>query len=524
VIPTCTTPEAESHPWTAKKWQGHLLQLVIFTILVAISWKDIRGAAKYFAVPKSETCARAIFNGRVCSRKLQSPPPVNLPFLPDIIDIMNSFDGPAEVLVADIRHWFHQIPLNESVSQHFCVGSGGSWFRWRTLPMGFSWAPYVAQSLAWCLLLFCPDNATWPFKLDRQTMLNQPPSYLRLNCGGFITVFYDNIIAFGSRHNIALLDRRWFGCSRTKGTFAHFGVTMKECFCSTRERAENLSPKLEFTYLGVDFMRTRKCIRDGRDVFHLQWRQNKPKLERWLANCDGILRSSPENQATRRQIARVCGRFLWRFGLTRLPLCELSDIIAIIRKVATGSGWDDKAELSAEQYETIRTNLDILRANAWLDYALEPHREVITACSDSSQRSWGYVVYTDSGVIERGFQWSNSDFLDEHIFLKELIAACRTITHCINMNQGRPTEVRIGIDNSAAGHAIRHMHSSNVHAEVQLKKLWKTLTESKSTVHTITLLSEQNAADAASRGRRASDEQLRNCARILAKAQLDAGL
>jgi hypothetical protein len=396
--------------------------------------------------------------------------------------------------------------------------------------MGISWAPLIAQSIAWCLLLYCPDDAAWPFSVRRDIVLGQPPSFMRLRCGGFVTVFYDNIIAFGSPANIKLLDKRWFGTAKRTGTFAHFGVTMKECFCSTRPTIPPTGektlarPQLNFTYLGVDFSRSAKKHRDGSTTYHLQWRQNVPKLNKWLLNCQKLTTASPSEPATRRQIARLCGRFLWRFGLTRLPLCELSDIIGIIRKVATGTSWDEKADLSQTDYELIQTNIDILKANDWLDYTSEPERKIMTACSDSSGTAWGFIVYTENGVVERGFQWRNAEFLAEHIFLKELIAACRTITHCINMNQGKPTEVRIGIDNSAAAHAIRHMHSSNVHAELQLRMLWKTLSSTKSCVKPITLLSADNAADAASRGRRASDAQLKSCAQLLAGDQMVAGL
>ncbi len=118
---------------TAQKWREHLLTLVATTIIIAIAWKDIKGAAKYFAVPKGTgASARAIFNGRDISSRMQTPPPVNLPFLPDLIDMMNEFPGEAAVLVADIRHWFHQVPLSKEVSEHFCVGIGGAWYRWRT--------------------------------------------------------------------------------------------------------------------------------------------------------------------------------------------------------------------------------------------------------------------------------------------------------------------------------------------------------------------------------------------------------
>jgi hypothetical protein len=41
--------------WTADKWCKHLTQLVTFGILVSVIYTEVRGSAKYFAVPKADS-------------------------------------------------------------------------------------------------------------------------------------------------------------------------------------------------------------------------------------------------------------------------------------------------------------------------------------------------------------------------------------------------------------------------------------------------------------------------------------
>ena len=256
-------------------------------------------------------------------------------------------------------------------------------------------------------------------------------------------------------------------------------------------------------------------------TYSLQWRQNTEKMEAWLTCRSRVRDGCAKGVLSRRNVAQLCGRILWRFGLTRLPLCELSDVIAIIRKIAKGTNWGDAAPLTHHEFASLLLHLDRLQENAWIDYAAEPERRTMTACSDSSLKGWGYVIFTAEKPIERGFAWSN---MEEHIFLKELIAACRTIEHCININNGKPTEVRIGIDNSAAAHAIRNLHSSSPHAEQQLRRLWQTLSSTKSTVRVVSLLSAENAADEASRGRRASAMKMKECCQKIALEQVECAL
>ncbi len=100
----------------------------------------------------------------------------------------------------------------------------------------------------------------------------------------------------------------------------------------------------------------------------------------------------------------------------------------------------------------------------------------------------------------------------------------QSIQVTITLNGNRPTEIRIGIDNTAAGYSIRNFHSSNPFAERYNRKLWQWLRDTGSIVKVTTLRSEDNAADGASRGRRASDTKIKQCAQLLAAYQISQSM
>jgi hypothetical protein len=125
--------------------------------------------------------ARAIFNGKLLNNG--PAPPINTPTTQDLLDKiarLPELDAKG-ILTAEIRHWSHQIPVVKAVSHFFAVKSGTQWFRWRALPMGTSWSPYVAQCFAWCLIIdvLATHAKQWPFKLKPTEVVNQPPPLAR---------------------------------------------------------------------------------------------------------------------------------------------------------------------------------------------------------------------------------------------------------------------------------------------------------------------------------------------------------
>lgn len=219
--------------FTNSAYRDHLRDLTRWGVTQAGG--SVRFVSRYFAIPKTESVARSIFNGRLLSRFFAVPGPVNLPYIPIILrlvmDLIATF-GRLYSTCADIRHWFHQLEVGEHLREYFGVAlSDTETFRWCVLPMGWSHSPRICQSIAWAAILHKDPRCKDPDPLDdaRKEIrgLNDPPQYVRMTVNGvvvgFITLTYDNIGIFSADHDAYLKVN-----SRIRANFKHFNIIEKE--------------------------------------------------------------------------------------------------------------------------------------------------------------------------------------------------------------------------------------------------------------------------------------------------------
>jgi len=154
--------------------------------LKEIPFEEVKWVASYFAVVKSILEARAIYNGKKFSFLCNTPPPTNLPdmiaLLAALCDLIEESGGAVTVSEGDIRHFFHQVPLEFSISQHFCINIEDDdgkvqFFRWVTLPMGWSFSPFIAQSISMGILIRTLEICG--FDMQRYRSLETPPPFIK---------------------------------------------------------------------------------------------------------------------------------------------------------------------------------------------------------------------------------------------------------------------------------------------------------------------------------------------------------
>ena len=128
---------------------------------------ELYHCSTYVEVPKTKDTSRLIFNGKELSKHWKIPRPVNIcdtgSLIKKILSVSEAKDQKLHVVVGDFRHWFHQIRVSEALSRHFGIAlreKNGAieTFRWRTLPMGWSHSPFIAQCLAWGVLCHREDG------------------------------------------------------------------------------------------------------------------------------------------------------------------------------------------------------------------------------------------------------------------------------------------------------------------------------------------------------------------------------
>ena len=176
-----------------------------YGILRSVCREEVVHVSKYFGIPKSNgSVARSIFNGKKLSQLFTAPPPVHLPYLPHVLERMSKIDGFA-VGTGDIRHFFHQMGICRSLQKYFGVAHKDQFYVWTQVPMGFSFSPLIAQTIALMILLFREDEEEVLFDEPEHQQL---PDYLnikrRTNATdeGVVIVFYDNILLLAWNHEV----------------------------------------------------------------------------------------------------------------------------------------------------------------------------------------------------------------------------------------------------------------------------------------------------------------------------------
>ena len=504
-------------------------------ILIKSSLQELSHIGKYFGVEKTEEVARAIWNGRSLGKKCKAPHPVFLPYLPEILkkigELSEQFPDGISLYTQDWRHFFHSIPVSRRLSRFFGVSMDGEYYRWRTLPMGTTMSCHAAQSVALALLLHQEEGEDL---FDIPEGLEKLPTYIALRGGGFLCVYYDNCLVAGPT---AVVERVMKLIRRNGDTF---DAAIKPGTDQLKTSKELVTSTLNF--LGADLYFERS--REDRYVFC--WKQAAEKVEKWRGDR---LCHDPEDEGqspwskkwTRRELASLIGRILWRRSLYYHPRTGTAPIISLLRRLAkdharsrgdsTQSRWDsrdfvltrDEQELCLETWTEVLQN----PPHKFTD-APRPTSHIVLA-TDSSDQGYGYVMYDERGRIieEEGFLWKDMrtpkdsghvDWVKRHIYLKELKCAIDTITKMAKRFPG--SQFECGQDNSAAAAAIRNMFSGCLEACVWLDALHVTLEEHGCSVNVWGLRSEENSSDPASR--RCYPEGPRSASEELGKACWDA--
>lgn len=497
----------------SNRWANHLKDLVAFKLISRdIEEGEVKGVSSYFAIPKQDM-ARAIFNGRVMSEQSAPPPGTNLPDVTAVLTQLAAmaYDGvPPVFLLGDIRHYFHQLSLSKRISAYFCVMFDRVFYRWRNVPMGHSWSPFIAQSLSMGILLACIGEH---YDVSAYAKLKSPPSMILIRRNGALVlvgaVWYDNLLVCTKDHDTG---RKLF--SKIRRTFEDENecrIQLKEWnFFGPRSLAKgadlNLDdPNLDTSqpsYLGLNFARFRTSDHKGNCIPCLHWRIEKKRLLKWRA-------LEPQIQPVMdcRTVARVCGAALWAQHIGLRPLCRSKQLIELVRicgtRARTRADWDAAHRWTEEQCETLRSALRVAYTSEWHTVHPREAERSIVVCTDSSGCRWGRVWWDQHKRLQEdiGGNW-DSHMMPANIFCKELCAATMAIEHIAADTSLSGSHIRLLVDNSAAAAVLRRMVSSTSTGTEMAERCDRALTRSHCTLEVILITTDQNPADDPSRNRK----------------------
>lgn len=514
----CKPERIQDHKPTSIKYESHFKALEDSTVL-----KKENGTGglvylnRYFSIPKDEEHDRAILNAKSLSALCKTPPPVNLQPISEVFDLLIylialvAISGTAFAYVLDLRHWFHQIRVSRRVSRFFGLHLGNYYFRWTTLPMGWSWSPRICQCFAWVLLLWAPnpDSNDDGLQEARRELRSakDPPRFvwLRNSSGckvGFLTVTYDNVFLFSTDILIGEACK-----TKILHSLHDANVAIKE---SSIRRATNGVPDNgvplqcpqssgDDTIFGICHLGVQFSLLVLAGQWRIQWRHEPSRTLKWLET-----RKSIRSHMSRRFVAKICGIIMWHMMVIRRPLCFASRLISILREVAVTQRhlWDESISLSDLHQKYLEDELDRAIKNEWtIGVPPIPTTAEYILFSDASNERMGGVFCEASGtVLDIWPRQFPSRFEQAHIFLKELAAIVWFIFAYVESANLRNVRLIVVTDNSAAFFALQNKYSSNAIACRWLQKLERLLTSKSIAVDFVLVVSNDNPADCPSRG------------------------
>lgn len=390
------------------------------------SWKDGHPRAPFvpiFKVKKGEDASRLIGDAREINDLLPAPGDMGLPLIHRLIrDILGGFF----IAQCDGRSYFYQISLCEEAAAcfPFMLGQERGRYRkgrWEVLPMGFKFAPAIAQHIS---LHVC-----------EAAMVGK---------SGSITPWVDNFLFRADSEE------------EMQGLFDAFDQVTEHVNLEIkpgREMAKAMDA------LGLHF-----------DVTHANkerhWvsvsEENKVKIR---ASQDLIAPSM-----TPREFLKVFGTAMWGLHVVaRKPLAVWAETLQCLstwaRDLAKGLlTWDTKMDISPTvQHQLQDMGRTVQAAKLTLgELAESPSSDTIWWTDASGKDGLGYVMEQGAKRWAQTDQWDTSE---AQIYIWELLAAAQA---CVTMG-GTGT---VCIDNKAAAGAVSKGHSAHYGANHILRSMY----------------------------------------------------
>lgn len=383
-------------------------ELIASDMLVPIARRRVREVIGMFKVPKSDEVARLIGNAIPVNKRQRAPPPVDLPSPIDIVHRAARFRFFAQV---DLRHFFYQFGLGELVRAFFCIRRrGGPPLAFTRMPMGWTWAMYVAQRVAEALA-----NAV-------QRVMTR--------CGHTICIraYVDGLI-------LMVMDVR---CGQVAMMLLLLLLHRVRSTVNWKKSQLEFLPTVEFVGLQLDSERHGfRLLPSWCDRLH-SWYEEKLVSAIW----------------TWRDILLCAGSIVWAWYARQLPFSKLRPMFNLVSWVVSSpkSSWDEVCP-SFVPDDSLDAFLRVAVEDVWESFrGTEGHTFAET---DATPWSWGHVFTTARRAVYQTCFGAFASVLPIHI--AEMVAAVLTIYHVAVDRPG--TTLVLGIDNEIVKWVLRKGHS-----------------------------------------------------------------
>ena len=422
-------------------------------VLIPLARTDRKkGAVCVFDVPKSDPqLRRLVVDGRPVNKRIAKPQPFSL-VNPHKLATMLKVSNARFAQQTDLKGYFHQFPLSPEVSKYFCVQAGGRWFRWARLPMGFAYAPYIAQNTSEIFL--GPILNKWG------------------------VVYLDDIFVWGAYPAEAAAKTAFV---RDRLQRAGAEVNVKKSMAKPAEVVD---------FIGI--------------VWNLPL-QSFSLPEEWRLKSSRIIHDTLKLETcSLRKWWKVCGLVFRAAYVLDFKLCFLCHTLQFVRSKAQlvsrkKLSWDDdvamhvatKEELAAFAVANIQTCVTVPFPSP------PPIHFSIAVWTDASTTGWGWVSKLQNSFsgVERHGRWESTHTSGE-MFVLELRAAEKGMAAAL---EGGHTAIVLFVDNEAVKYVLRRGHSRTRLGNSILRRMSTRLSAAKAHLHIRWIKTDEMPADWGSR-------------------------
>jgi hypothetical protein len=412
-----------------------------------------RGYAKFFTVVKKVDdrgipVLRTILDCRSANEFFRQPDPVNLASL---AEILAAFANVESMRTLDLRHMFHQIRLHPHLHDYFVVAFGSLRLKWQVLPMGWTWACFIAQSIS---TFFVAGEMAYSW--------SEIPRVITLGRCQFFVV-YDNIIGGGPREELDLL---WKGITARIASLR--AVVKEDCVARNGTSFSTLGLEWFPSPLGLQWCFLPKFLR-------------KLELARYRLLAFVFLPA--------RELAGVLGLIAWGRYATHGSLFDMQPVYKHLAE-AVEHGWNVDASIASCRV----TLSEALRK--LLSVGLQRHKsfaDEVLVFSDAHVSGFGFVG--GHPMAKHAECWKRS-YESKDMFFLESIAAKHAVTYFASAAR----LIHLVTDNQALMLSIRKRSTACPRTAVVLAEMFDRLAAKDCSVIPHWVSTDFNPADELSRG------------------------
>lgn len=446
---------------------------------------------RIFLVRKKNLKKRIIAHPAWLNERGLRPPKLRLWNVEGLLYLLSSMTT-YFTLDLDFVNWFYQIPVGEHIRRVMAlVRPGHKWLYLAlcVLCMGWSWSPFLAQALAWTIILHREEDEPALGVPESVFSADIPPHMINLTSNdgssiGFITCIYDNILIVV---NSSEMRDQWV--KRINRNMRYFNAKPK--YLNTGEG------NIDFN--GVEIEKIRNGIR---------WRINTATFNSWSERLnDTSLRITGANVAAIQNTV-VCFHVTRRTNLrTMARLFKMTR--PILRTLDTKSSWKkplNKHICSNETFASIREWGTTLQ-NDWRSFLSVPtiFRKIHCLAVDAVPTSIGITFIDYNSGAEQHTPTTQFHIPLTEITLAEaraIVTGVRSYISCFDIDLERDLFM-IASDNTGSSHAISKGWSGvdEIDAEIILfDELLRSKSGKPGRFIIVDVPTGENVADSPSRG------------------------